>query len=587
MLEKNIAHGEKAKASSAEKQANCRMFEAMKSSSKGVFKFTVVVAVILFVPLMIDYLVFGGFWTGVSYSLWSWQAHWKLAFWLPLVIFVCGLLMGTRYWLKAFDQRDQGNYSKARTTQSTGWLCFMLGVVFTIASSVTLIYLQDGSRKMAVLKQAKITRIDQPIAINDKRRLPLVVAKQAAQLRYNRPNYRLTDIHLVKDCSGQWVWSMVQTPKRNWMRSTGGLVQISAENASADARSVKVVNTNFKYGPEMHVRDGLTYQLRKKIGRDISSPETVAFVDCSGRPGLLSPIMKLQNAGSTRFMSQVGVAVTRPGGEISSFTMAEASKTAWLAATGRIVASQQATAVAESYRYVNGRSNQSLGILGFINKGDQKGRYDTMDTGDQNSQPYLLQGINGQSYWVTMLRPYRSGRALGGIIYTNSVSGKSMLWLSPVDKEGVGTASVIGPDAAMGFSDIQTPYINTARLVSTEPRLFVSQEGKLSYVVALSTRDYRRVVAAVAVDSLTGEPTALFNYQRNPQAEQQLGQFIKSGKPPEGTSLRGQADTGLSTEAAPKSTSPSLTSAPLTPLQLQVLMEACKQSKACSRQLLK
>ena len=90
-------------------------------------------------------------------------------------------------------------------------------------------------------------------------------------------------------------------------------------------------------------------------------------------------------------MSQVGVAVTRPGGEISYFTMAEASRTAWLAATGRIVASQQATAVAESYRYVNGRSNQSLGIFGFINKGDQKGRYDTMDTGDQNSQPFLLQ----------------------------------------------------------------------------------------------------------------------------------------------------------------------------------------------------
>ena len=558
-----------------------------------ILKWIICLAFILGLLAVADYLIFGGSYTGMTYSLWAWQAHWKWAFWAPVIIFCCGLGPAIYFWRKSVALKWRGKHSESAGAWVAGWIGIIIVVVFSLISLIALLYLQDGSRQMALLKQAKVQRISEPVAIQDQRRLPFVVAKTAANLRYNRPNYHLTDAHLVRSCSGEWMWSMIQTPKRNWLRSTGGIVQISAQSAAAGAREVKVVTQSFKYGPGMRVRDSLTYQIRKQLGRDIDVPETVGFIDCAGQPRLLSPVMKWNNAGSTRFKSQAGVAVTRPDGNIKYYSLAAAQANPGLVKTGRLIASQQATAAAESYRYINGRQNQSGGLLGFINKGDQQGRYEVLKTSDKNTQPYLLQGADGQAYWVTMLRPYRSGKALGGIMYTNSVSGISKLWLAPVDKSGVGTSSVIGPDAAMGFTDIQTPYINTARLQSTEPRLFLSSEGKLSYIVNLATSDSRRVVAAVAVDSLTGDPLALFNYQRDSNAEQKLKEYLANGKIPDGTSLQGDAGTGITPsqpEDGPGSKSknmPQLTSSPLTPSQLSALLAACQKDKICRQQLLK
>lgn len=534
-----------------------------------------VIFVLLAVAAVLDFFAFGGIWSGLGYALWSWQYQALMSFWAPLVLALLAALVLAGFLVRSRAIRRQGGYperDRADHLEAVGWLWALgISLLATLAFTVFL-YLQDGSRKIALLKQAQVEAIASPIPLADKRRLPMIVAKQALDLRYARPNYRLTDLHLTRSCSGEWSWTMIQTPKRNWARKTGGVVAISAQQGRGD--QIQTANASFKYGPGLHVRDGLIFRLRRKLGLGVSSPETIGAIDCQGKPVLISPIMKWKRAGTTRFSYQAGVALTYPSGKIDYFTLPQAARNPFLARSARIISPQQALSVSESYRYLRGRQNQSRGILGFIAKGDQKQRLDVMNTGDQNPQPYLLQSKNGQVYWVTMMRPYRSGRALGGIMYTNSVTGRSFMWRSP-------QKPVIGPDAVMNFPDIQTPYINTAKLRGTEPRLFLDQTGKLRYVVSLTTPDRRRVVAAVAVDSLTGEPTALFHYQRDPKAEEKLTRFIETGQVPPDTSLQAEEIT----PSGSGEKTGGLSTRPLSPAQMQLLLEACRKDPACKKSL--
>jgi hypothetical protein len=528
----------------------------------------------------------GGFTTGPVRWLYAWPHGSYLGFWVPFWIGVTVLVFTAIATVT----------SDTKGPSILGW-GVSLAMAFWLVASVPFLYYAHGSAAMAVLKDARVVKVSDPIRLNDRRRLPQEVAARIADQRFNRPNYNLTDGHLIKDCHGDWTWTFIQTPRRTWKRNTGGIVQISAQDASANLTDVKQYpdpkNTalyksfKFKFGPNMKVKDGIEYQVRKHIAFDANVTEYLGVIGCDNKPLILAPYLVKKKSGEVRHDVFGGVAVVHAEGKIERLNPADAAKR--FGFTGHLFPEKLALAIADSYRYLHGRGNQKNN---FLDRGDHQDQFDVIDTGD-NSQPYLLEGADGVAYWVTMLKPHRSGKALGAIMYTNAVTGKTQVWWAPAGGD------FVAPDAALEMADdIQTPYINTRQFVALEPHISFNEDGEMRYIISLANTNLRHVVAAVAINATTGETEALFHYQRDPLAESKLIEYLKTGKPPAGTALQGTgADTGIqgADPAAAAAPAAGVTALPpaatgvgmqISAAQMQILLDACKRDKRCAEKVL-
>lgn len=488
-------------------------------------------------------------------------------------------------------------------TMDEGGVIFACGLCLSVVAWLAVIGLgqihKADHARSDLLKSSKVEKTPTFLQVTDKRRVPKVVADEIAATRFNRPGFSLTDGHLARNCAGEWVWTYIQTPKRTWKRNTGGIVQVSAEHVSAPVKQFPTPGTEeyasfkFKVGPNMKLTDGATWRFRSDVDLYSEVNEWIGVIPCKGEPYIISPVIKYEGGG-VKHPTWAGVVILRPNGSFKSLTPQQAQQNPDIARTGHIYPETLARQVAESYKYVNGVKNQ---YGGWWHRGDHKDVFLVQDDGS-NPQPYLLEGADGRSYWVTMMSPWKSGRSLGAIMYTDAVSGKSKVWWAPPGRTFIDNSRALSVARSLSL-----PGINFTDFQAVEPHPIITKGGKLYYLVSIVPNSNSNVSKAVVVDAELASITALFDYETDGNAEDAIKQFLETGEIPEGYARRsvgtgpalpqkpGQGEKPQPTPATPVSPSPSTPGSPgvgvqLTPAQTELLLRTCRKDPACRKQVL-
>lgn len=507
-------------------------------------KWAIIAAAAFTLFYILDLSIFGGIRSGISYGLWSLQYQWRLVFWIPMAMLVAGMGPAIYLFLRARQLgKDYRKHREEERYYKAGWAAFAIGAVLSILGFAALGYLMEGDRKMATLKEAQVRETDKPIAIQPAGFLPQGVAKQRAELKYSRSNYKLGMGNLTRNCQREWVWTFLQIPGSTARGQIGGVVEVPASKDGA--REVRIVNQNFRYGPEVGVRGSLLYQLRRQVEAGASAPDPLGIIGCDGKAYIVAPIMSWKKAGVTRAKMQSGALVLNGEGELKHYSISEANRQPLLKQSGRIISRQQALSVAQAYRYKLGRQNQSRGLLGFIAPGEQRSRFDVIETSTRNPQPFLSQSEDGRTFWVTLMSPYRSGKQARAIMYTDASSGTSTIYK-------LRSGAIVSPDQARKIALSEREEMRQKSAAPGETRLSVGSQGQAYYLTTLLGRPGGQVAGAVLINGSDGQVKARYSYQK-PQPNQ--GKTIQ-----------------LKTQ--------------LSPGQMEILLRACRKVKSCRSQLL-
>ncbi len=174
---------------------------------------------------------------------------------------------------------------------------------------------------------------------------------------------------------------------------------------------------------------------------------------------------------------------------------------------------------------------------------------------ESNQQPYLVDfsaaGLGMQ--WVTVAEPYGRAFAASAIFLTDATTGQTRIWRVPPRTslsgnrralQAVRAVSIPGID----FGDGEPGAAGSGNFKVVEPRpVFV--KGGVVYLTSIIPKEANSVSKTVVVDAETNKLVAIFDNDRDPQAETKTMTYIKTGEVPDEA-----AAPGASTAIAPATT---------------------------------
>jgi hypothetical protein len=254
-----------------------------------------------------------------------------------------------------------------------------------------------------------------------------------------------------------------------------------------------------------------------------------------------------------------GVFVVAPDGTIEDLEPEEAARRPELAISGRIFPDTQARRIQDAYQYKKGLWN-----AWFVHE-DQTRITDT----EVNRQPYLVDfGEDGLGMqWVTVAEPYGRAFAASAIFLTDAVTGRTRIWRVPARTSLSGNRRAIQAVKAVSIPGVdfgdETPGSGNFRVVEPRP-VFV--RGRLVYLSSIIPNSANAVSKTVIVDAGTNKLVAIFDNDRDPDAERKTLRYIETGDIPEGAQAPGgstttPADTkpATGTSTTPTTTTPGAT----------------------------
>ena len=221
-----------------------------------------------------------------------------------------------------------------------------------------------------------------------------------------------------------------------------------------------------------------------------------------------------------------GVFVVAPDGKIEDLEPEEAARRPELARTGRIFPDTQARRIQDAYQYKGGLWN-----AWFVHE-DQTRITDT----EINRQPYLVDfGEDGLgTQWVTVAEPYGRAFAASAIFLTDATTGRTRIWRVPARTSLSGNRRAIQAVKAVSIPGIdfgdETPGSGNFRVVEPRP-VFV--DGRLVYLTSIIPNSANAVSKTVIVDAETNKLVAIFDNDRDPQAEEKTLRYIETGEVPD------------------------------------------------------
>jgi hypothetical protein len=373
------------------------------------------------------------------------------------------------------------------------------------------------------------------------RLVPREVAEVNASSAFNSPTETLTNFRIVNTDEGL-VWTALRTPQgafRIFSKKSQGLVGLDAEQT---ARQLRYIDAELEIAPGLQITDNLRWRLLKE--RFLISLEEPVGIETPDGPRLLVPYLEYKGILIRRPVLG-GVFVVAPGGTIEDLEPEEAARRPELAETGRVFSDTQARRIQEAYQYKGGLWN-----AWFVHENQTR----ITDT-ETNRQPYLVDfgaaGLGTQ--WVSVAEPYGRAFAASAIFLTDATTGETRIWRVPARTslsgnrralQAVRAVSIPGID----FGDGAPGAAGSGNFRVVEPRpVFV--RGRLVYLTSIIPKEANSVSKTVVVDAETNKLVAIFDNDRDPQAEAKTLRYIETGDVPNDAEAPGatgedEADAG-------------------------------------------
>ncbi|HWI06177.1 MAG TPA: hypothetical protein VNT54_01520 [Solirubrobacteraceae bacterium] len=364
------------------------------------------------------------------------------------------------------------------------------------------------------------------------RLVPREVAEVNASSAFNSPTETLTNFRIVNTGDGL-AWTALRTPQgafRIFSKKSQGIVELNAEQT---ARSLRQVDAELQVAPGLQITDNLRWRLLKR--RFLISLEEPVGIDTPDGPRLLVPYLEYKGLLIRRPVLG-GVFVVAPDGAIEDLELEEAARRPELAQTGRIFSDTQARRIQEAYQYKGGLWN-----AWFVHENQTR----ITDT-ETNRQPYLVDfgaaGLGTQ--WVSVAEPYGRAFAASAIFLTDATTGETRIWRVPQRTSLSGNRRALQAVRAVSIPGVDfgdgTPGSGNFRVVEPRP-VFV--EGRVVYLTSIIPISANAVSKTVVVDAETNKLVAIFDNDRDPQAEAKTMRYIQTGAVPDDSAAPGAQAT--------------------------------------------
>ncbi|HYF28735.1 MAG TPA: hypothetical protein VD931_23540, partial [Baekduia sp.] len=222
-------------------------------------------------------------------------------------------------------------------------------------------------------------------------------------------------------------------------------------------------------------------------------------------------------------------------GTIEDLEPEEAARRPELARSGRIFPDTQARRLHDAYQYRRGLWN-----AWFVHE-DQTQITDT----EANRQPYLVDfGKELGVQWVTVAEPYGRAFAASAIFLTDAVTGRTRIWRVPRRTSLSGNRRALQAVRAVSIPgiDFGDGVRGSGNFRVVEPRpVFV--RGRLVYLASIIPTSANAVSKTVVVDAETNKLVAIFDNDRDPQAEEKTQRYIATGDLPDDAATDGAPPT--------------------------------------------
>ncbi len=468
-------------------------------------------------------------WHGLAMFFWT-----APIVWLPplLALAVGGVLFrrSRRSWTTLEDLRSG--------VRPPAWL-----IAFPVLAFVLFVLgaaLNEPLVGKAIVGATNYEEIDGLPAGGQVRIVPREVAEQNASSAFNSPTETLTNFRIVKTPDGL-SWTALRTPQgafRIFSKKSQGLVELDAQQT---ARSLRQVDAELEVAPGLQITDNLRWRLLKQ--RLLIKLEEPVGIETPDGPRILVPYLEYKGFLVRRPVLG-GVFVVSPNGDIEDLEPEEAARRPELAGTGRIFPDTQARRVQDAYQYKRGVWN-----AWFVHE-DQTRITDT----ETNKQPYLVDfgGALG-TQWVTVAEPYGRAFAASAIFLTDARTGKTRIWRVPPRTSLAGNRRAIQAVKAVSipgidFGDSGSAPGGSGNFKVVEPRpVFV--RSRLVYLTSIIPNSANAVSKTVVVDAATSKLVAIFDNDRDPQAEDKTQRYIETGDIPDEAAPAG-ADTQAPDQSA-------------------------------------
>ncbi|MEA2221698.1 MAG: hypothetical protein QOH83_74, partial [Solirubrobacteraceae bacterium] len=354
------------------------------------------------------------------------------------------------------------------------------------------------------------------------RLVPREVAEANASSAFNSPTETLTNFRIVNTENGL-VWTALRTPQgafRIFSKKSQGIVELDAEQT---ARSLRQIDADLQVAPGLQITDNLRWRLLKE--RFLIKLEEPVGIETPKGPRIIVPYLEYKGLLIRRPVLG-GVFVVAPDGTIEDLEPEEAARRPELAQTGRIFPDTQARRIQEAFQYKRGVWN-----AWFVHE-DQTRITDT----ETNRQPYLVDfgaaGLGTQ--WVTVAEPYGRAFAASAIFLTDATTGQTRIWRVPRRTSLSGNRRALQAVRAVSIPGIDfgdgTPGSGNFRVVEPRP-VFV--KGRVVYLTSIIPNTANAVSKTVVVDAETNKLVAIFDNDRDPQAEEKTLRYIRTGEVPD------------------------------------------------------
>ncbi len=352
------------------------------------------------------------------------------------------------------------------------------------------------------------------------RLVPREVAEQNASSAFNSPTERLTDFSIVNTENGL-SWTALRTPQgafRVFSRKSQGLVELDAQQT---ARSLRQIDAEMQVAPGLQITDNLRWKLLKQ--RFLIRLEEPVGIETPRGPRIVVPYLEYKGILVRRPVIG-GVFVVAPNGDIEDLEPEEAARRPELARTGRLFSDTQARRVQDAYQY-----NRGLWNAWFVHE-EQTRITDT----EVNRQPYLIDFDRLGPQWVTVAEPYGRAFAASAIFLTDATTGRTRIWRVPRRTSLSGNRRALQAVRAVSIPGIDfgdgTPGSGNFRVVEPRP-VFV--RNRVVYLTSIIPNSANAVSKTVVVDAETNKLVAIFDNDRDPQAEEKTLRYIRTGQIPD------------------------------------------------------
>ncbi|MEA2227135.1 MAG: hypothetical protein QOF04_765 [Solirubrobacteraceae bacterium] len=469
-------------------------------------------------------------WHGLAMFAWTAPMAWLP----PVVLIAVGavLLRRSRRGWTTLEDLSEG-------VRPPAWLIAFPALAFLVFLFAT--GLQRPLVERAIVKATAYEEIDGLPPGGEVRLVPREVAEQNAGSAFNSPTETLTDFRIVNTDHGLR-WTALRTPQgmfRTFTRKSQGLVELDAEQT---ARSLRQVDAEMSVAPGLQVTDNLRWRLLKR--RFLVRLEQPVAIETAQGPRIVVPYLQYKGILVRRPVLG-GVFVVAPDGKIEDLTPGEAARRPEIARSGRIFPDTQARRIQDAYQY-----NRGLWNAWFVHENQTR----ITDT-EVNRQPYLVDfGARLGPQWVTVAEPYGRAFAASAVFLTDAVTGHTRIWRVPRERSLSGNRRAIQAVRAVSIPGIDfgdgTPGSGNFRVVEPRP-VFV--RNRLVYVTSIIPNSANAVSKTVVVDAETNKLVAIFDNDRDPQAEEKTRRYIATGEVPSDAAAPGADTPPAAGEPAPSS----------------------------------